>query len=114
MDPWSAEYLKANYAHGAGIVTSSGDMAGIYRSAGIPFREALTGDNGLPWLATVTRPELYMNQEWAVAMEGDAVDKAIGRAAQYGIRYELETTIAVKDRRAIKIYRRTGGPHGPA
>lgn len=110
----AAEYLRVNYRHGAGIITSSGDMAGIYRIAGIPLREILTGDNDVFWQAAVTRPELYLNQEWAVAMEGDPVDRAIARAAQYGVRYELETTIAVKDQRAVKIYRRTGGPHGPA
>jgi hypothetical protein len=109
----AAEYLEANYVRGSGIVTSSGDMAGIYRSAGIPFREIFTGDNGLPWLATVTRPELYLRQPWAVAMAGDAVDSAIERAARYGIRFELETAIAEKGQPVIKIYRRTGQPHGP-
>ncbi|MGD0498921.1 MAG: glycosyltransferase family 39 protein [Bryobacteraceae bacterium] len=110
----AAAYLKANYERGSGILTSFGDMAGIYRRAGIPFRETFTGDNGLPWLAAVTRPELFLWQEWAVVMAGDPVDSAIERAARYGMRYDLETTIAEKGQPVIKIYRRTGGPHGPS
>jgi hypothetical protein len=62
----------------------------------------------------VTRPELFLWQEWAVVMAGDPVDSAIERAARYGMRYDLETTIAEKGQPVIKIYRRTGGPHGPS
>jgi hypothetical protein len=105
---WTGEaagYLAPRYVRGSGIITSFGDLTGIYRQAGIPLRETFTGDNGLPWLATVRRPELLMWQEWAVALRGDAV----AAAAVGDGRYSLETSIIVKGAPAVEIYRRTGG-----
>ena len=110
----AARYLSSHYTRGSGIITSSGDITGIYREAGIPLRETFTGDNGLPWLAAVKRPDLFLWQEWAVAMAGDDVDSTIRNAARYGIRYRLELVIATKGAPAIVIYRRTGGIHGPS
>lgn len=107
-----AEYLGPRYRRGSGIVTSFGDLMAIYREAGIPLRETLTGDDRVPWQATVARPELFLWQEWAVAMRGDSVDAAIDRAGRYGIRYRLEKTIAVPKSPVIEIYRRVGGRHG--
>ena len=108
----AAEYLASHYVHGSGIITTSGDITGIYREAGIPLRETFTGDNGLPWLAAVKRPDLFLWQEWAVAIAGDDVESSIQTASRYGIRYRLERTIQVKGAPAIEIYRRTGGNHG--
>ena len=107
----AAGYLAAHWRPGSGIITSFGDMAGIYRTAGIPFRETFTGDNGLPWLAAVRRPELFVWQEWAVAMAGDAVDSALSAEHSRGL-YRLEESIEVKGAPAIHIYRRAGGIHG--
>jgi len=101
----AADYLAPRYVPGSGIITSFGDLTGIYRQMGIPLRETFTGDNGLPWLATVRRPELFMWQEWAVAVRGDAVAAAAVRDG----RYSLEKSIMVKGAPAIEIYRRTGG-----
>ena len=101
----AAAYLAPRYVRGSGIITSFGDLTGVYRLAGIPLRETFTGDNGLPWLATVRRPELFMWQEWAVAVRGDAVAAAAVRDG----RYSLEKSIMVKGEPAIEIYRRTGG-----
>jgi len=101
----AAGYLAPRYVRGSGIITSFGDLTGIYRQAGIPLRETFTGDNGLPWLATVRRPELLMWQEWAVGMRGDAVAAAAVRDG----RYSLEKSIIVQGAPAIEIYRRTGG-----
>ena len=108
----AAEFMASHYVHGSGIITTSGDITGIYREAGIPLRETLTGDNGLPWLAAVKRPDLFLWQEWAVAMAGDDVENSIQTASRYGIRYRLEKTVLVKGAPAIEIYRRTGGNHG--
>jgi hypothetical protein len=108
----AAQYLSSQYVRGSGIITSSGDITGIYREAGIPLRETFTGDSGLPWLAAVKRPDLYLWQDWAVAMTGDDVEALLRSAARYGIRYRLEKVIAVKGAPAIEIYRRTGGIHG--
>jgi hypothetical protein len=104
----AAGYLAPRYVRGSGIVTSFGDLTGIYRQAGIPLRETFTGDNGLPWLAALRRPELFLWQEWAVAVRGDAVAAAVVRDG----RYSLEKCIMVKGAPAIEIYRRTGGNRG--
>ena len=102
----AADYLRPRYTPGTGIVTSFGYLTAIYRRAGIPLRETFTGDNGLIWEATMSRPELYLRHEWAVALGDDAVEKAIERAGRFGIHYRLEKAIIVKDSPVIRIYRR--------
>ncbi len=111
----AAEYLKPRFRPGSGIISSSGDdFAGIYRYMHIPLRETFSISNGLVWEATVRRPELWLSQEWAVVKRDDPVDRAIARAARFGIRYQLEKVIVKKDEPVIEIYRRIGGSHGPA
>jgi len=100
----AAEYLAPRYVRGSGIVTSFGDLMAIYREAGIPLRETLTGDDQVPWLATIARPELFLWQEWAVVISRDAVDGAINRSG----RYRLEKTIAAPKSPVIEIYRLVG------
>ena len=111
VDRRAAAYLAPRYRPGAGILTSFGDLTGVYRAAGIPLRETFTGDNGLPWLAAVRRPELFVWQEWAVAKAGDAVDAALAPEHCGGL-FRLEKSIEVKSAPAIHIYRRAGGMHG--
>jgi hypothetical protein len=108
----AAQYLAPRYVRGSGIITSFGDLTGIFREMGVPIRETFSEVNGLPWRAAVERPELYLWQEWAVAMGGDAVQTAVNRANRQGPCYTLEQTIIVKDGPVIEIYRRTGGCHG--
>jgi hypothetical protein len=102
----AAEFLGPRYVRGSGILTSFGDLTAIYREMGIPLRETFTGDNGVPWLATVTRPDLFLWQEWAVVMGGDAAQSAVNRAGRYGIHYRLEKTIVAPRSPVIEIYRR--------
>ncbi len=108
----AAAYLAPRYVPGSGIITSFGDLTGIFREMGVPVRETFSEVNGLPWLAAVERPELYLWQEWAVAMGGDRVQTAVNRANRTGPCYTLEQTIIVKDAPVVEIYRRTGGCHG--
>jgi hypothetical protein len=108
----AVQYLAPRYVHGSGIITSFGDLTGIFREMGVPVRETFSEVNGLPWRAAVERPELYLWQEWAVVMGGDAVQTAVNRANRQGPCYTLEQTIIVKDAPVVEIYRRTGGCHG--
>jgi len=101
----AAEYLAPRYRAGSGILTSFGDLTGVFRQAGIPLRETFTGDNGLPWLAAVRRPCLFLWQEWAVAQPGDAVEQAID-SNRTCVQYRLEETIVAPDAAPVKIYRR--------
>jgi hypothetical protein len=110
----AAQYLEPLYVRGSGIVVQFGDLTGIFREAGIPLRETFIQDFGVPWVAILRRPDLFLWQEWAVAIEGDEVHNAMQTAAQYGVRYKLEKTIPVDGAPAVEIFRRTGGSHGPS
>ena len=102
----AANFLLRNYTPGAGILTGFGDLTGIYRTAGIPLRETFTPDNGIPFEATIRRPELYLHEQWVVTMGGHPAQTAVNRAERAGIHYSLEESIVVKDSPVIEIYRR--------
>jgi hypothetical protein len=100
----AADYLRARYKPGAGIVSSGGDdFFGIYRVAGIPLAETFSVDNGLPWDAAMRRPQLYLWQDWAVARSNDELHAAIGTDPGH---WELQATFTAKDEPTIEIYRR--------
>ncbi|MDQ6760606.1 MAG: glycosyltransferase family 39 protein [Acidobacteriota bacterium] len=103
----AAQYLTAHRRTGAGIFSQLGDLAGIYREAGIPLREVLHEGNGAAWDAAIARPDLFLHEPWAVAQAGDKVAAAILKAARTGPHYECVQTIIVKDAPVIEIYRRT-------
>jgi hypothetical protein len=100
----AAEYLRPRYQRGTGIITTFGDITGIYREAGIPLRETLTWDNWPLWPAAVTRPDLFLREEWAVVTGGDPVQTALLRAGLKGPRYELVKTIVVPHAPVVEIY----------
>jgi hypothetical protein len=102
----TADYLRPRYVRGAGILTGFGDLTGIYRTLNIPLRDTFTPDNGLPFDAAVSRPELFLREPWVVTMGGAAAQSAVNRAARLGIVYSLEKTVIVKDAPVIEIYRR--------
>jgi len=102
----AALYLGDNYNLGDGIFSTLGDLAGIYREAGIPLRETLNEGNGPLFLATVARPDLFLSQKWAVAISGDKVATAILRAQRNGPRYERVRMFAEKNSPVIEVYRR--------
>ena len=110
----ASAFLGSRYVRGSGIITSGGDdLAGIYREAGIPLRETFGVCNGLPWLATLRRPDLWLWQEWAVVKRGDPLDAAIHLAAGSGIRYDLEWSVSHTFEPAIDLYHREGDAHRP-
>ena len=105
---WTAEaagYLNKNYQLGQGIVTSFGDLAGIFPAAGIPFSETLHEGNGPAFHAAVLRPDLFLFEEWAVVQCGDKVQKAL-MASLGGPRYRLVKRIALPHEQVVEIYRR--------
>jgi len=100
----AAEFLAPRYRRGSGIITTFGDITGIYRRVGIPLRETLTWDNWPFWLAAVARPDLFLREEWAVVMGGDPVQTALLRTGADGPRYELVKVIKVPGAPAVEIY----------
>jgi hypothetical protein len=103
----AAQVLARRYQRGSGILTSFGDLTGIFRQAGIPLRETLHDGNEPPWMAATVRPSLFLHEEWAIAISGDAVATVVQRATlKTGPRYHLERTIIIKGAPVIEIYKR--------
>ena len=103
----AADYLKPRYRLGSGIFTNFGDLTGIYQQAGIPLRETLYDVDELEWLATHARPDLFLKEEWAVAISGDNVATTLLRSARIGPKYECVHRIMVGGGPVIEIYRRS-------
>ncbi len=104
---WTAEaaaYMKENYQRGSGIVFWFGDLAPVFRQAGIPIREGLYQDNGEAWKSAMAQPAVFQKEAWALAQSGDAVDQAVQRQ---GSAYQLAKRIEVKGAPAVLIYRRS-------
>ncbi|MFB3828604.1 MAG: hypothetical protein ACE15B_17680 [Bryobacteraceae bacterium] len=107
----AAAYLGPLYRRGDGIYTQFGDLTGIWRLAGIPLRETFTPDNGLEWEASFRRPDLFLHEEWTVAIAGDPAQTVLTRAKRPYPNYpdyDLVMSIIVKGAPVIEIYRRRG------
>jgi hypothetical protein len=102
----AAAYLRGYWRPGDGIVTSFGDLAGVYREAGIPLRETLHEGNGPAWEGAVTRPDLMLFENWAVATSGDKVSAAMEKTRRSGPRWERVKMIAEKYSPVVEIWRR--------
>jgi hypothetical protein len=103
----AASSLAGSYHSGQGVITSFSDLAGILRAAGIPLREALYDGDEPQWMAATTRPDLFLHEEWALAIAGDPVATAIQKASlRTGPHYHLVQTVKVKGAAVIEIYKR--------
>lgn len=102
----AAAFLKANYRHGDGILFSFGDLTGVLREAGIPLRESLYDGNNPHFGAAVARPDLFLWEEWALAISGDQVATALLKLGRGDVRYQCVKMVQVKDAPPIEIYRR--------
>jgi hypothetical protein len=113
----AADFLRTHYRSGTGILHSFGDLSGILRQAGIPLRESLHEGNRPHWDAALARPDLFLWEEWALAMSGDRVADTLWRSQRHGPYYECVRTITVKGAPVIQIFKRRKGairpPAGP-
>jgi hypothetical protein len=99
----AASFLERARSDGQQILTSSGDVLGIYCRARIPLRETLHLANGPAWEANSVRPDLAHQSEWAVALAGDPLSVALHRARHA---YQLAMAIQVNGAPALEIYER--------
>jgi len=106
----AAEFLAERYEPGSGIIFSFGDLAGVLREAGIPLREGLHQGNHPAWDGAVSRPDLGLYEQWALAFSGDTVATAIMRAEKSGRHYDLKKRIIVKGAPVVEIYQRQPPP----
>jgi hypothetical protein len=110
---WTAKavgFLRTAKGPHETFLTSFNDMTGIYRTLGVPLRDTLTGDNDPQFTMASSRPDLFLREDWAMAMQGDAVEGILDKTRLYppeqGPHYELSDRIIVKDQPVIEIYHR--------
>jgi len=106
---WTAQaaaYLRANAEPGDTFLVSYGDLTGIFRSAGIPTRYTITGDNDNEWALAIGRPEIFLHTDWAVVISGDVAQGVLDRIRLHGPRYDLEQRIMVRGAPVVEIYHR--------
>ena len=102
----AAHYLAENYRHGSGIMFPFGDLTAVLRQAGIPLREGMHEGNGPAWTAAVTRPDLFLREEWVIGFSGDDATTAALRADRRGKHYQLMKRITVKYAPVVEIWKR--------
>jgi hypothetical protein len=100
----ASEFLGDHYRPGTGVVFRFDTLAGLMRRSGIPFREGLYQDNLPQWNEALANPQVFQQEEWALAEEGDEVDQAVHRQ---GDAYALVNKFYVKGKPAILLYRRS-------
>ncbi len=98
--------LRADAGPGDTYFTSFGDMTAIYRTLGIPLRNTLTGDNNPQFTMVQSRPDVFLWEEWAVAMGGDTVQGIVENAYLRGPKYDLVRRITVRGQPSIEIFRK--------
>ncbi len=107
---WTAEAVRllgAEYKPGQTIYSTAGDVMGIYRRMGIPFRDILTVDNGPLFQAVTVRPDLFLWTRWAVCFAGDDTQTTVDKARLSGLDYQLQHDIVVPNAPVLQIYRRS-------
>ncbi len=73
----AAHFLEAHYRTGQGILTSTGDVTGIYCRAQIHLAQTLNIGNGPTWFLATQRPDLYHSNAWVIRQDGDPLSRAL-------------------------------------
>jgi hypothetical protein len=102
----AADYLRDKYVPGRGIVAHFGDQTAIFREAGIDLEETVHDGDGLYFQGILQRPELFLWQEWVVAIAGDSLSKSMAAHAAQLPRYSRVKMVEVSGAPAIEIWRR--------
>lgn len=102
----TAEFLRREVKPHDSIFIGFGDQTGILQQAGIPLRRTLYDGNNPHWLAALARPDLFLWEDWAVAISGDRIASAMRRARKSDAHYRLVKIVWVEGAPPIEIYRR--------
>lgn len=102
----AAAYLKPQYEMGTGIVAHFGDQTAILQTAGIPIKQSVHDGNELYFQSIQKRPDLFLWQEWVIAISGDSLSSAMANYAMKLPRYRRVKMVEVKDAQPIEIWRR--------
>ena len=107
----AVKFLKQAYRPGDGVLASCCDfITGILRETGIPLRESLHEGNGPGWDGALARPDLFLHEEWAIAISADPVSAAMLRTQRSSRPYRCVKIITFKNAPVIEIYRRASSP----
>ncbi|MCS6952473.1 MAG: glycosyltransferase family 39 protein [Bryobacteraceae bacterium] len=109
----AARFLRAHYRPGTGVIHFFGDLTGVLQQAGIPLRESLHQGNRPHWEAAVSRPDLFLWEEWALTISGDPVADSLWRSRRSGPYYDCVRTIAVRGAPVVQIFKRRAGTIRP-
>jgi hypothetical protein len=102
----AARFLQAYYRPGQGILSSAGDVTGIYCRAGIHLSETLNIGNGPMWFLATKRPDLFHPNLWSVNQAGDSLADALAHSP--AAPYQMVVSIATgKDSLVLHILRRS-------
>lgn len=83
-----------------------GDQTAIFRDAGIPLAQTVHDGDGLYFQGILQRPDLFLWQEWVVAIAGDPLSKRMAENASKLRRYSRVKMVETKGAPAIEIWRR--------
>jgi hypothetical protein len=110
---WTAEVasiLQREYRPGSGILMPFGDLTAILTEAKIPIRESLHQGDELAYERSVARPDLFLQEEWAVVIAGEPAGDAMARVSARGLPYRLLKRISLKNAPVVEVWRRTAPP----
>jgi hypothetical protein len=102
-----AGVLKSEYRPGAGVLFTWGDLTGALREARVPLRETLHIGNGWQFEGAIARPDLFLREEWVIAVSADPVASALTKTWRSGPQYDQVATVYVPGGPVIEIHRRT-------
>ncbi|HEX4167134.1 MAG TPA: hypothetical protein VHZ55_16845 [Bryobacteraceae bacterium] len=102
----AARFLAAHYRSGQGILTSTGDVGGIYCRARIHLAETINIGNGPLWFAATRRPDLFHPGAWAIMQKDDLLYKALGHAPKPTTYSKILTISTTKFSPDLEIYTR--------
>lgn len=101
-----AQILRRDYKPGRGILMPFGDLTAILPEAGLSIRESLHQGDLLAYERAIARPDLFLHEEWAVLISGEAAANGMARGIAQGLPYELVKRISLKNAPVIEVWRR--------
>lgn len=102
----AADYLRASYHKGDGILISAGDLFGVIREAGLQLRDTLHIGNGPHVHAVLARPDLFLWEEFTMGISADDISSAMMKDMKTASEYKLVKTLHKRNGPVIEIYRR--------
>jgi hypothetical protein len=106
----AVKYLESEYHGSDGIYMSFGDLTGIVREAGIPLRDTLHEGNGAAWQAALQRPDIALNEEWALCFKDDKISKALAAPMPGKTPYARVYADQSPEGKVVEIWKRTRRP----